>query len=85
MRCDFLNDTNLLNTSNLAGQVDYLAGTIASKFERNIQKAQQAIHIKYVDSDEDLKSLDELEDLIIDTSVLKTDRNEEAKHAVSHI
>jgi hypothetical protein len=71
----------LLNTSNLAGQIDYLADTIANKFERKIQKPQQAIQIKYIDSDEDLKSLDELEDLIIDNS----DLNEEAKHAVSHI
>ena len=75
----------MLNTSNLAGQIDYLADTIANKFERKIQKPQQAIQIEYIDSDEDLKSLDELEDLIIDTSVLKTDLNEEAKHAVSHI
>jgi hypothetical protein len=71
----------LLNTSNLAGQIDYLADTIANKFERKIQKPQQAIQIEYIDSDEDLKSLDELEDLIIDNS----DLNEEAKHAVSHI
>ena len=66
----------MLNTSNLAGQIDYLADTIANKFERKIQKPQQTIQIEYIDSDEDLKSLDELEDLIIDTSVLKTDLNE---------